>query len=122
LIQSRPTNLIASKTIGPIEQLGENIKRSEKSNYFKWAIANQLANLYMSIISQNMGSAGDGLYSYDFDPNIVTSIEKYFSTGLSKSFMDYRHKRKLFNIRDMPPLDVELDSVIKYLESKMESE
>jgi len=108
---------------GAIDQLAEYIHHSENSNYFKWVIANHLANLSLSIMDQQNGNINKEPRDISgMNRNPPPQINIYLNAGLNHSFMAYRSKRKIFKKQDVTPFGIELDDVINYLESLLESE
>ncbi len=123
LVMGRSKSKVAPDTKSPIKYLSENITLSEKSNYFKWVVANHLANLSLEIKYREKENNKNGPQDdsrMELPP--PSFIKKYFNAGLQNSFMDYRKKRKLFGKSDDTPFDIQLEDVIRYLESQMESE
>lgn len=105
---------------GPIEFLSENIVRSAKSNYFKWVIANRLANITLQVVWQKSGKdekPRDFTYA---DLKGSPDIKSYLETGLLGSFMDYQGKKKLFGKSRETPLNLDISQVIDWVESEME--
>jgi len=100
---------------GPVAYLAENIDRSDQSNYFKWVIANRLANIALRI------RWGDSAVETSaIAPLAPPDVQVYLENGLLSSFMDYRQKRKWFTRNSITPFDVDVRDVIDYLESQME--
>lgn len=105
---------------GPMEFLSEYIVRSAKSNYFKWVIANRLANIALHILWYKDGK-GEKPRNFSFtDRAISPAIKTYLETGLFSSFMDFRQKSKLFGKSQEIPLNVDIHQVLDWVESQME--
>jgi len=102
---------------GAVESLAHQISRSYKQRFFKWVVANRLANIQLNILDYNQEGTGDlqsGLSKLNQSPS--PKIMGFLDTGLNSSFMDYQHDSK----RSTSPLNIDLLEVIEYLESQME--
>ena len=108
---------------GPVQALADNIVRSENRDYFRWAIANRLANIARRILfprEQLPDENQPALDSIKWDA--PPEVRKYLETGLQSSFMGVHGYRKRFRKQKTIPLDINLNQVITYIESKMETE
>jgi hypothetical protein len=106
---------------GQVEELANHIQRTQKSTYFKWMMANKLAKLAVNILSHQNANNGDEHRDFStviWDPPQET--KKYLETGLNSSFMEYHPKRRFFKRKRETPFDVDLNTIIDYLESEME--
>jgi hypothetical protein len=122
-IRIKEYNKTSAKREGAVEQFTEYLNRSERSNYFKWVIANHLANLDLKIRRQYSGNIErENQHISGMKGDGTPLLEKYFSAGLNTSFMAYQKKRKLLSRKNGSPLDIELEEVINFLESQMEME
>jgi hypothetical protein len=114
---------VTEKNKGSVEKLAEYIHQSDNSDYFKWVIANHLANLRLQMVNQENGfTDNDSRNNLGNNQDLPPDILQYFNAGLNQSFMAYRKKRKLFVKPVETPFELDLDDIIKYLESSMESE
>ena len=108
---------------GPVEALANNIAQAEKRNYFKWTLANHLANITLKILDQRTQYLDDNHSPLDgLKQSAPPGVRKYLETGLQSSFMDYRGKRKWFKNQKNSQLDINLNQVIACIESEMEIE
>ncbi len=106
---------------GAVEQLAEQIQKSQTSNYFKWVIANQLAETALKILPAKFGRSQQDRRNFDhLDWHPPPQVRKYFITGLNSSFMDYRKKKRFQKTPNATPFDIDLNDVIGYLESELE--
>jgi len=107
---------------GSVQNFAADISQSGKSNFFKWVIANHLANLTLKILDQQNGF--DGEKSRNFltsNWNPPQGVRKYLEAGLHNSFVAYHNKRRLLRKQDKTPFELDLSLVIDYIESLMES-
>lgn len=111
--RTRPEKPVTPR--GPVAYLAENIDRSGQSNYFKWVIANRLANIALRLRWDESLAGPDAVA-----PLAAPHVQAYLNHGLLSSFMDYRQKRKWFDRNRETPFDVDVRDVIDYLESQME--
>jgi hypothetical protein len=106
---------------GPIQSLAEAISQSQKSNYFKWMIANRLANLTFILLNRHNGDNNGGSRNFsqeNWNPPMKT--EEYLVAGMNSSFMDYPRKGRFSKKLEKTPFDTDLEQVIAYIESQME--
>jgi hypothetical protein len=115
--RARPVRPVVQR--GPVAYLAENIDRSGQSDYFKWVIANRLADIALRIRGGDRVN-GPGNGTIDIAPLAAPEIQTYLRNGQLGSFMDYRQKRKWFSRKRITPFDVDVRKVIDYLESQME--
>jgi hypothetical protein len=107
---------------GPVAFLAETVERSAKSNYFKWVIANRLANIALRIWQVEKGPTKDRQV-FDQAPvrSLAPRVRTYLEAGLLSSFMDYRQRWKWIKKSRETPFDLDISIVIEDLESRMES-
>jgi hypothetical protein len=109
-------------TKGPVEFLSDHIEQSARSNYFKWILANRLANLALQIQhSDNIEAINRHAIEELSADGLSQKVHDYLKTGMLSSFMDFRHNRKWWKKTSVPPFDVNINDVINFLESQMES-
>ena len=106
---------------GPIKSLAEFVILSEKSYYFKWVIANRLAQITQEILDMNQGNSNGDHYTFsDIDCDMPEIITDYLEAGMDNTHMSYKPRKLLRGFRKKSPLDVELNRIISYLESQLE--
>jgi len=106
---------------GPIKSLAEYITLSTKSYYFKWVIANRLAQITQEILDMSQGNSyGDPHTFSDMDRDMPEIITNYLEAGIDNTHMSYKPGKFLRRFRRKSPLDIELNRVITYLESQLE--
>lgn len=107
---------------GPLESTAGQISRAGGGIYYKWLIANRMGKLARSILNHRNGEEvgpGSPLTGRDWDP--PTEVESYLEAGLTRTFADFP-RQKRFSPPPVTPFDVDLNQVIKYLESQMENQ
>ena len=105
---------------GPVANAARHIARSDEGIYYKWLIANRLGKLARSIFARNAGNESAGITVLQGSGHQPTSeIVAYLMSGLTQTFADYPRRNWLGRL-PITPLDVEIERVIEYLESKME--
>jgi hypothetical protein len=106
---------------GPIQSLAEAICQSKKSNYFKWLIANRLANLTYNLVNPHIGDdKGGSKHFSQISSNLPLKTMEYLEAGLNSSFMDYPKKGRYRNKQEDTPFDTDLEQIIATIESQME--
>jgi hypothetical protein len=106
---------------GPIQSLAEAISKSQKSNYFKWMIANRLANLTFKLLNRHNIDNNGGARNFsqeNWNPPMKT--KEYLVAGMNSSFMDYPRKGLFSKKLEKTPFDTDLEQIIAYIESQME--
>ncbi len=121
ILLNRPKDEKPIAQRGPVAYLAGNIVQSERSNYFKWVIANRLAKIALLIMNEDSENGRKNFPGF-LEPAQKTEsdIQVYLENGLNNSFMDYRKKGKWFTGNTDTPFDVDVYNVIDYLESQME--
>ena len=107
---------------GPTESLAGWFLRAPDGLYFKWLIAQRLGKLSRELISfnarQSPRSDRDALHGPGWDP--PDEVAAYLESGLNGSFADYPRPRWPFQRPSLTPLDLDPDTAIDYIESKLE--
>jgi hypothetical protein len=122
--------------LGPVAELASQIERKSGGVYFKWQVARILGDIAVDLQSLHQPERRRKL---DFDKNpAFIDVYHYLDAGLNKSFSDYPLDRGylLFGkialpdwlplperFRSLPstPFDIDIEPVIRYLESQMEN-
>jgi len=105
---------------GAVQILAGHITRTRKNNYFKWMIANRLAKTALKILVKNNGGQDhhrDFTQIYWLPPD---DVKKYLEAGLNKYFIELRERGRFFQKRKTTPFDIDLNQVVKYIESELE--
>jgi hypothetical protein len=113
---------------GPVQTLSESISRVEKSNYFRWAVANQLAKLTLKILKDNQGSTiktsetkNRNCSEINWSPQ--EDVQSYLEAGIRpferKSSSD---RRFLQNKTIDKRFDVDLNKIVDYIEMLVEGQ
>ena len=125
LFSSQETDKAHRTQVGPVESLAESIGRTHKSSYFKWMLANRLANLSLNILQRrnNEGPELNGGYQRDFseinwDP--PPKVKAYLEAGINSSFMEYRNKGWFSRQKTNKHFDADLEQVIEVIENQLE--
>ena len=107
---------------GPTESLAGWFLRAPDGLYFKWLIAQRLGKLSRELIAfnarQSPRSDRDALHGPGWDP--PDEVASYLESGLNGSFADYPRPRWPFQRPSLTPLDLDPDTAIDYIESKLE--
>lgn len=107
---------------GQVELLAGWLHRAPEGLYFKWLIAQRLGKLSRELIAFNARatapSAHDALAGPGWDP--PEEVAAYLGSGLNGSFADYPRPRWPFQRPRPTPLDLESETAIDYIESKLE--
>lgn len=109
---------------GQVESLAVAMQRVEHGIYFKWLVANRLGKLaHQTLVQRSYGkprSVFAPLVAEDWEP--TPEIQRYLERGLHGSFADYPNKRfGFYKPPEKTPLDVDVNQVIKFLESTQEN-
>ena len=106
---------------GPVQALAEYLSKSERSNYFKWLIANRLAKLTLLSIKQRGLDLDQKEGDFSSLNHLTTpEIRNYLESGYKCSFLEYRRRRKWFYRQKTTPFDLYLPRVIDFNESQLE--
>lgn len=107
---------------GPVESLAGWFLRTSDGLYFKWLIAQRLGKLSRELIAFNARqaapSAHEALHGPGWEPS--DEVAAYLESGLNGSFADYPRPRWSFQRPSLTPLDLDPDTAINYIESRLE--
>lgn len=107
---------------GPVETMAWWLEQTRRGNYFKWRVANRLGELAEGILARDGGIRsplpGERLRGAGWSPPPV--VQKYLEAGLNHSFADYPRPR-WFQPPPATPFDLDIQQVLDYLDSQMES-
>jgi len=107
---------------GQVGSLADVILRSKKSHYNKWLIANRFANTTIDTLNLNSGETDDYNHVFsnmNWEP--PEEVKEYIKAGLDNSKMRFQRQKGLFKNKDTSPLDLDINTIIDYIESEMES-
>jgi hypothetical protein len=106
---------------GPVREMSFWIQRGKGSIFPKWQNAHLLAELALDILDRRGTRQKHTrlLTGVDWDPPV--EVKKYLDAALSTNYTDYP-KPKRFSPLPPTPFDQDLEPVIRYLESLLESE
>jgi hypothetical protein len=105
---------------GHVEELSFWIQRGENGFYPKWHIAHLLAELALDILDQRGKREKHILRIKGSDLTPPEEVEKYLDAALNTNFTDYPRPKRFFR-KPSTPFDLDIESVIRYLESLMGS-
>lgn len=105
---------------GRVEALARALEQRHRGVYFKWHIANMLAEVAINILNhQERLLPGRKLQGRIHNP--PPEVEEYLHAGISTTFADYPTPGR-FRRPSATPFDVDLDLVVGYLESELETD
>jgi hypothetical protein len=106
---------------GSVREISFWIQRGKGGIFPKWHIAHLLAELALDILDRRGTRLKNVrmLTGPDWSPS--EDVKKYLDAALTTSYTDYP-KPKRFNPPPPTPFDQDLEPVLKYLESLLESE
>jgi hypothetical protein len=106
---------------GSVREMSFWIQRSRTGIFPKWHIAHLLAELALDIIDRRGTRQKNAplLTSPDWSP--PAEVKEYLDAALTTNFTDYPRPKR-FGPLPSTPFDQDLEPVIKYLESLLESE
>jgi hypothetical protein len=107
---------------GPIELVADNIINMKRGVYYKWLVAHQLGTLARALLVEQEGEDNvpqRKLLGRDWGP--PEAVQNYLEAGLERWVVFYP-QRRFFLPPPSTPLDADLDAVIEYLESRMETD
>ncbi len=114
----------ARRERGNVESLALALQRSKTGVYFKWLVANRLGKLAYQILLQREHGAPRSVFApltgegWEVEPG----VQQYLEKGLHGSFADFPHSRwGIFAKPEKTPLDHEVVEVVKFLETRIES-
>lgn len=107
---------------GQVQGLAESLSKMRKSTYYKWKVANQLGRLARDLLVLRGERAGlkdfSPLSGHDWRPS--ASIDAYLESGLHGSFTDFPNGSwPLRGTAQSTPLDIEVEDVVRFLESQI---
>lgn len=108
---------------GPVESLAGWVQKKNEGNYYKWKIANRLGNLAREI-SSHQGNWRRQDSSREVDApgqSLQESVQRYLDAGLEESFINYPLPPLPFMRKSETPFDLEVESVVDFLEDQMET-
>ncbi len=107
---------------GQVESLAGWFHRATDGLYFRWLLAQRLGKLSRELNAFNSRqaapSAREALAGPGWDP--PEEVAAYLESGLNGSFADYPRPRWPFQRPRPTPLDLDPETAIDYIESKME--
>jgi len=106
---------------GSVREMSFWIHRGEGGIFPKWHIAHLLAELALDILDRSKTRQKHAQMLTGPDWNPPAEVKNYLDAALITNYTDYPKPRRF---RPLPstPFDQDLDPVIKYLESLLESE
>lgn len=109
---------------GQVETLAEWVKKSEKGVYNKWLVANRLGKLAFGLLSMrdegHTRSVFAPLEGPGWDPDPAS--KEYLRAGLQGSFADFPQQKGVLAVPIKTPLDHDLNTVVRFLESQISSD
>jgi hypothetical protein len=107
---------------GPIASLAKNITKMPQGVYYKWLVAQQLADLARGLLIAQEGQVNPATHQFlGRDWNPPDPVRQFLEAGLER-WVIFTQRRQLFRPPPATPLDADLDQVIGYLETRMETE
>jgi len=113
------SNQKLTQTRGPIKSLADYYSMSEESHYFKWVIANRLAQITQEILQINQGNSKNNKLHIS-ESELPDPVKNYLLAGSDNSHMSDKPRKFLFRKQGKSPLDIEINNVINTIESQME--
>jgi hypothetical protein len=106
---------------GSMQEMSFWLQRSSGGIYPKWHVAHLLAELALDILDRRGTHPKNARLIPGSDWSPPAEVKTYLDAGLTTSYTQYpKHKR--YGHLPSTPFDQDLEPVIKYLESLMESE
>lgn len=106
---------------GTVGEMAFWIQRSQGGIYPKWLIAHLLADLALDMLDRRGTRQKNTRQIMTPDWSPPEEIKKYLEAALTTNYTDYP-KPKRFGPQPPTPFDMDLEPVVKYLESLLESE
>ncbi len=111
-------------TIGAVETLARLLAHKKIGVYFKWQIARTLSEIALDLQELREHNRSRQL---KFPLGTNQEVQKYLDAGLNTSFADYPIPGGFpiparFRKTPVTPFDTDLESVLRYLETQLESE
>ena len=104
---------------GDVQRLASWIARSRKSIFSRWHLARRLADLSLEIIESWGTNVTEARKLIGPDWNPPHAVQEYLETALRTSYADFSHKK---TGKTKSSLDGDINVVVEYLESLVESE
>jgi hypothetical protein len=106
---------------GSVREMSFWIQRAKGGLFPKWHIAHLLAELALDILDRRGTRQKHAQLLTGPDWNPPPEVQKYLDAAITTNYTDYP-KPKRFSLLPPTPFDQDLEPVIKYLESLLESE
>ncbi len=107
---------------GQVESLALWLNKASRGNYFKWLVAQRLAQLARDLLTfrarRNPPSARTALRDADWNP--PAEVASYLDAGLNRSFADFPQARWPFESPRPTPLDLNPHDALEIIESNLE--
>lgn len=105
---------------GPVERLARDLRRTNRGAYFRWVVARELGEVARTILTQRGGDLGprSRLRGKGWQP--PPEIQAYLEAGLDRPPLALA-RRGPFSRLPSSALDADLEQVVAYLESQMET-
>lgn len=106
---------------GPVQNFAWWLTQRGRGTYFKWRVANRMGELAREMLRQrgdNPPGPPFALRGRDWEP--PEAVGNYLEAGLNRSFAEFP-RRGWFFPPPQTPFDMEIDPVVEYLESQMET-
>ena len=109
---------------GRVEELSEGLVKMPRGTYYKWQVANRLGRLARDFLVLR----GDRADTRDHRPLTGRDwyppepIDAYLDTGLRGSFADFPNQGWSFKRPEPTPLDVDVEEVVKFLETQIRTQ
>ncbi len=106
---------------GPVKDISFWIQRSKTGLYPRWHIARLLAEMALELLDLRGNRDPHVLQPMGPDGSPPEGVRKYIDAALTTNFTDYPRPKRF---RSLPPtpFDGDLEPVVRYLESLVESE
>jgi hypothetical protein len=112
---------------GPVRQLAHSVRRAGEGTYFRWLLAGQLSERIIEAMDASGQATGRSRRewwtrnSQDVPPEIRAYVEAALWGGLwRQSGMGSRVRRAFSSDQTASPLDLDLETVVRFLESQVE--
>lgn len=112
----------ANTAPGAVESLALTLEKSQRGVYAKWQIARRLGKLAQNLLIQQKEQTNTKILASMSECNWQPPelVQDYLSAGLTGSFADYPQPRWPFQRRHPTPFDIDIQTVVVFLESQME--
>lgn len=121
--QAPPARRRVEQTLGPVENVARLLARKKTGVYFKWQLARTLSEIALDLQELSTHARSRDLR---FPNGMQTEVRKYLDAGLKTSFADYASPGgsllpERFRKPQKTPFDTDLEPVMQFLESQLES-